>query len=394
MRLLIAVFLLYLTINLFPIPKRLSNPFVSANGSLSQYYIVHDPISVANDNELAAVANSGTGTVTDPYIITGWNITGSSTHGIYITGTKQYFRIKHCWIHSSNEHGIFVENVAPGTTAIINNTCNNNKQGYIFTAGIYIQSSSSSTVVNNTCSNNKGHGIALDDSESSTVANNTCNNNKMEWRFKAGIYIQSSSSSTVINNTCREISFGIGLWDSESSTVTNNTCTHNNEDGIYLSNSGSSMVANNTCSYNRSSGITLGVSDNTSLVWNALVGNGAYGVTLSDDSYNNIIHHNNFIANGQNTSQACDNGGNNQWYDETLLEGNYWSDYNGSYLIAGSAGASDPYPSLSPYRYTGETDSSSSPVFPQDVLVRIGFFLVIIGLIVVVFFVNRRRLSS
>lgn len=80
------------------------------------------------------------------------------------------------------------------------------------------------------------------------------------------------------------------------------------------------------------------------------------------------------------------------------MEGNYWSDYSGigSYLIVGKAGASDPYPSLSPYRYTSETDtsSSSSPTFPQDVLVRIGLFLVVSGLLVVVLFVNRRKISS
>ena len=61
-----------------------------------------------------------------------------------------------------------------------------------------------------------------------------------------------------------------------------------------------------------------------SIVWNTLVGNGAYGIELSDSSVNNVIHHNDFLANGQNTSQACDNGMNNQWYDETVLEGNYW----------------------------------------------------------------------
>jgi hypothetical protein len=119
-----------------------------------------------------------------------------------------------------------------------------------------------------------------------------------------------------------------------------------------------------------------------------LVGNG-YGIELSEDSDNNVIHHNDFIANGQYTSQAWDTGMNNQWHDETVLEGNYWSDYFsvGSYLIAGSAGASDPYPSLSPYRYTGETP------FPH-VLVRIGLFLVFTGLFVVVLFVNRRQKSS
>jgi parallel beta-helix repeat protein len=151
MRLFIVIFLLYLTINIFPVPKRLSNSFVSANSSLSQDYIVHDPISVTNDNELAAVANSGTGTVTDPYIITGWNITGSSTHGISITGTTQHFRVEKCWIESSVEYGscgIYVDNVSAGTTTIINNTCNSNCNG------ISLWYANSLTVINNTCNSN------------------------------------------------------------------------------------------------------------------------------------------------------------------------------------------------------------------------------------------------
>ncbi|MFX0171213.1 MAG: NosD domain-containing protein [Candidatus Hodarchaeota archaeon] len=523
---------------------------------------MRDPITITNDDELAAVANSGTGTANDPYIIADWNITDSTTHGISITGTTKHFRVENCWIESSVEYGscgIYVNNVSAGTTTIINNTCNNNIYG------IFLWDSGSSTVTNNTCNNNDGCGIAVSSSGSSTVTNNTCNSNTgsgifldrsgfsivanntffndgLQVRLYSkeelfsytvenntvnglplgyfanvtdstisktygqlilvncnntivknqyysntyigialyfcdenqlvnntcnnniyGIYLGGSGSSTVTNNTCNNNDgCGIAVSSSGSSMVTNNTCTNNDRNGICLDHSGSSTVTNNTCNSNYGSGICLdhsgsltvtnntcnsntgagislfgcdsitvinnicsnnnrnsiglGGSDsstvannicnnnsyygieifyarNNSIVGNTLVGNGVYGIELSDDSANNVIHHNDFIANGQNTSQACDNGMNNQWYDETVLEGNYWSDYsgNGSYLIAGSAGASDPYPSLSPYRYTS---SSSSPAFPQDVLVRIGLFLVVIGFLVVVLFVNKRKISS
>ena len=63
-----------------------------------------------------------------------------------------------------------------------------------------------------------------------------------------------------------------------------------------------------------------------------------------------IIHHNALIDNYlDGTSQARDSSElddiENIWYDEILLEGNYWSDWvSGVYYIDGSAGSVDPYP--------------------------------------------------
>ncbi len=76
----------------------------------------------------------------------------------------------------------------------------------------------------------------------------------------------------------------------------------------------------------------------------------------------------------------------NHWYDETLMEGNSWSDYSGtgSYLINGSARTSDPYPI---------TNSSPSPVFNVGVFSRIVLFLLVFGLLLSFFFVNRRTKS-
>ncbi|MHA2307550.1 MAG: hypothetical protein ACXACU_19390, partial [Candidatus Hodarchaeales archaeon] len=131
----LAVLLLYLNIKLSTVQISLSESLVSANRSISQNYTVHDPIVITDDDELASVANSGTGAANDPYIIADWNITGSTSHGIYITGTTKYFRIENCWIANSTNlgsSGIYVDNVASGTTVITNNTCNSNNWYGIF----------------------------------------------------------------------------------------------------------------------------------------------------------------------------------------------------------------------------------------------------------------------
>ncbi|MHA2204112.1 MAG: right-handed parallel beta-helix repeat-containing protein, partial [Candidatus Hodarchaeales archaeon] len=143
-RLLITVLVLSLSIYASPVPTRLFNSSVSANRSILSNYVEHDPINITNDGELAAVANSGTGTVNDPYVIAGWNITGIPTHGISITGTTKHFRIENCWIRSTvGWRGLYVLNSTSGTTTITNNICNSNSYG------ILLSHSPSSTVANN-----------------------------------------------------------------------------------------------------------------------------------------------------------------------------------------------------------------------------------------------------
>jgi len=78
-----------------------------------------------------------------------------------------------------------------------------------------------------------------------------------------------------------------------------------------------------------------------------LLENEEYGVYMSSSSKTNLIHHNNFVDNNPTgTSQAYDGGKHNIWYDSLNLEGNYWSDWNGtgSYSIDGYGGTVDLYP--------------------------------------------------
>ncbi len=157
---------------------------------------------------------------------------------------------------------------------------------------------------------------------------------------------------------------------SGSSTVVNNTCNNNNY-GVYLYSSGSSTVGNNTCN-NNLYGIYPHDTDSCVVTYNLLQENGAYGVYLGFGSDNNLIHHNTFVENYLlGTSQACDRGTNNYWYDTETLEGNYWSDWSGtgSYTVAGSAGSEDLYPLDEPTLYLGPpviTDIIHSPSTPTE----------------------------
>lgn len=144
--LLLALLLFFLSINVSTVEMSFSDSLGSVNRSISQSYMVHSPILITSDGELAAAAVNGTGAVNAPYILANWNITGSLTHGIYITGTTKHFRIENCWIDSSSNHGIYVFNVPTGTATIVNNTCYRN-----IWDGISLYISSSSIISNNIC---------------------------------------------------------------------------------------------------------------------------------------------------------------------------------------------------------------------------------------------------
>ncbi len=265
--------------------------------------IPHDFITIISDSGFLAYL--GSGTVEDPYVIEGFNITTTYDTGIYISDTTKYFIIRNCYVDAEG-YGIYISSVADGTATIANNTCNNNLYIGITLGGsgsstvinntcrnnnygIYLSNSDSSTVINNTCSNNNEYGIYLDYSGSSTVVNNTCNN------IDFSIYLRYSSSSTVANNTCSNNNvYGIFLRYSDDSTVANNMCNNNNYIGIFLEDSGSSTVVNNTCS-NNNYGIFLSGSDSLTVVDNTFTNCGLYTIGGSIDTYLSHTVENNWV---------------------------------------------------------------------------------------------------
>ena len=305
----------------------------------------HDSISITSDSNFIDYGFPGSGTVEDPYVIEGFNITTTGSSGIYISGTMKYFTVRNCYVDAFL-YGIYIYDVADGTATVTNNTCNNNAYfsiklyasgsstvannmcNYNGYSGIFLSSSGSSTVANNICNNNDDYGIYLLFSDNSTITNNTCsNNNNLD-----GIYLEDSGSSIVTNNTCSNNYLeGIYLAGSDSSTVTNNTCSNNNGPGIYLEDSDSSTVANNTCSNNGDGGIFLAGSDSLTVTNNTCSNNSFYGIVLYSSGSSTII--NNTCNNNDWEGIKLDVSGNSNVANNTC-------NYNGWGIYLSGSGSS------------------------------------------------------
>ncbi len=266
---------------------------------------------------------TGSGTLNDPYIIENFQIITSSSTGIHIIDSSEYFIIRNCYIEALS-YGIYIDNVADGTAKIINNTCRN----VINEFGISLWSSAYAEVINNTCINCI-RGIMIGQSPYSAIINNTCKGGQ-----GVGIIIGQSDYSKVANNTCNNNYQGIYIFSSNC-LIIDNICNNNFKEGIYMAFYGSHgtsdcIVSNNYLESNR-----------------------LHGIYIAGGS-SNIIHHNIFIDNNPSgLSQAQDDGSNNQWDDGTI--GNYWNDYLGvdfdddgigdtPNIILGTAGSQDNYP--------------------------------------------------
>jgi len=120
-------------------------------------YASHVTINIGNNQFTnASGVVWGSGTVADPYIIEGWDISASSAHGIRIQNTNAYFIVRDCYVHDSGPsyYGISLHAV---NGIVSNNTCWNNEYGIALDS-----SSDNNTLSNNTCSDNIIIGIFLD----------------------------------------------------------------------------------------------------------------------------------------------------------------------------------------------------------------------------------------
>ncbi|MFW6176331.1 MAG: NosD domain-containing protein [Thermoplasmatota archaeon] len=213
-----------------------------------------------------------------------------------------------------------------------------------------------------------GIGIDLGFSEHNIITNNKALKNSYGIRLKNsnknklsknevfssyyGIRLSDSSKNILINNTISNNSNAIYILASNNNILTGNKALENG-DGITLSSSINNTVCNNTISLNGGRGICLYSSNSNILLNNLVSSNNEYGMYLRWSEGNNIIYHNNFI---NNKNQAFNSGNKDIWYNSTIKQGNYWSDYDGEDSdddgignipyknIDGDAGSEDKYP--------------------------------------------------
>ncbi len=284
---------------------------------------VHNPIFIDGDtgftNDSGVVW--GSGTVSDPYVIAGWDISASTANGIEIRNTNAYFIISDCYVHDGADawKGICLFDIVHGTVTA--NTCSNDYDG------MYIGSSNGNVLSNNTCSSNLNEGIWLNSSSSNTLSNNTCflnardgiglsgstNNiligsncsaNRLNGMWLGvwygpssdsnllsystcssnrnhGILLESSSNNTLISSVCSGNRYGIKLYSSSSNTLNKSDCNSNYDYGILLdSSSNENVLADNTCGLNSNYGVLIASSDNNILTKNTCSSNGLDGINL------------------------------------------------------------------------------------------------------------------
>ena len=163
--------------------------FVAVPETVSAY-TVHDPIYIEGDAEFTSAngVTGGSGTTSDPYIIEGWDIDASSTHGIWIEDTSAHFTIRDCYIHDGGTDwcGIYLLCCVNGT--VTGNNCANNHNG------IRLASSSNNTLSGNTCSLSKWDGIYLFSSSDNTLSDNNCSLSDYQ-----GMYLDSWSNNNTLH---------------------------------------------------------------------------------------------------------------------------------------------------------------------------------------------------
>ncbi len=199
-------------------------------------------------------------------------------------------------IISNNTHGVFLRHESGGSF-IIDNVITLND------GGIALMRSSFNTILNNTISNSSYDGVILRRSK-----HNTIKGNLLEGNVRHGFHISHfSDSNFVLKNRVVGVDKNSGYgfhFDHGISNVICGNFVSNYEIGVWIYRHNSDEI----------------ISENT-------IVNNQFGLVL-DVVETNMVYHNNFV---ENEVQVFDHFPSlNDWYHPVLLEGNFWSDYQGS----------------------------------------------------------------
>ena len=245
-------------------------------------------------------------------------------------------------------------NIIKGNTADLNKNYN----------GIYLELSNNNIIINNNASNNTQTGIVLFRSSNNTIRGNMLNSNKLA----EGVGLSSSSSNIILDNDISQNFMGLYLFSSNKNIISGNTIYLNLKDGIVIIYSQKNNILNNIVNSNGRVGIGLLGSKNNDITNNIInlqvrglefqqslenrimdniidldseegiflrnnsnstiisgntINSNFIGIDVDDESYHNTIYHNNIINNDIEADSS------NNWYNNSLKEGNYWSVYDG-----------------------------------------------------------------
>lgn len=304
--------------------------------------ISDEPILIDDDNDFVTFGFPGSGTLNNPFRIE-YKVFSldNYTNCIEIYNTTKHFVISSCYFET-NGTGILITKVANNSATVANNVFISNYDG-----AISISNTSFVRIENNTGKLNF-FGISVLYCIGPIIINNSFYGGiSIDHKTWYGIILGNSNNSYVINNTINNFNHGIFVINCFDSLFENNFCLNTRQSGSFYFYWCSNMVLKDNLVYNnlQSNGIEF-YNTNFSRIYNNTIHFCAqFGISLLSSSYNNYIYHNNLLYNDDSSSQAFDEGINNIWYNETLIDGNFWSDWVGTgvYQIAGVLN-NDSYP--------------------------------------------------
>ncbi len=240
-----------------------SNPVLKAR----VLYTTHDAIYIASDADWATSGFPGDGTEGNPYMISGYDITGTGGDAINIQWTTVHFVIEGCYLHGDG-NGIRLYNAENAT--LTDNNCSGNVYD-----GISISSSANLTVniSRNVVLNNGWYGIEAYSWPGDTALIMTgCN---VSGNPSGGIYAEGGNNLNLTISTTN-VSFnggyGIEMWSDTwdmNALLDNCNVSDNGNNGMYIE-------ASNRL--------------NLSLVSANVTRNYGYGIEAYSDSGNLVAH--------------------------------------------------------------------------------------------------------
>ena len=128
----------------------------------------HAPIYIGSDSEFTPANGvvSGSGTQSDPYVISGWSISAANAdYGIYIDHTTRYFTIKNCVIERARNAGIYLNSVKNGRIEGCELTLNG--------IGIHLLNADGVTITDNALADNRYGVVADADARNNVIFDNS-----------------------------------------------------------------------------------------------------------------------------------------------------------------------------------------------------------------------------
>ncbi len=240
-------------------------------------------------------------------------IEGNDHDVVFITANKvniSGFTIRQCKKDNKRETVrillVKVSNIRICKNSIINNDM-----------GIYGEEIKDVEITDNIASFNGIDGINIFQSKNVIIENNVVINNS------GGIYVFYSNNILIKGNVVEDSFETNIILDNTNNSIVEGNIVNKSNGGIRLIHSNNNKILNNMASQNFLDGIVIHRESNENIViGNTLIKN-CYGIRI-DKSKENTIYHNNLIENIKNGYDT----GDNTWYNETIMEGNYWDDFD------------------------------------------------------------------